>query len=324
MAVKEETDVSDIHIGVLIARFQVPELSNGHMELVDYIMSRHKKIIIFLGVSTIQNTRRNPLDYANRQAMCQEKYPNAVILPLVDQDSNEMWSQVLDSSIPIPFGDKAAVLYGSRDSFIPYYSGKYKTIELAASLTDNGTEKRDMVSREIINSPDFRSGIIHEIYAKDPNVYPVVNICTYNSAGEILLVKKPHEKQWGLPSGNIVTTDENYEQGAKRVFSEKVGINCEINSCMYLFSQRLNEPRYAKETDVLLSSVYLAEMAFGRADAGDGISEVGWFPVNMFSNLDGVNKNIMPQYRDMMNTLISKIYSSNIDNKIPGIIDSVK
>lgn len=312
MKIKEEIDVSNIHIGVLIARFQVPELSSGHMELVDYIMSRHKKVIILLGVATIQNTRRNPLDYANRQAMCREKYPNAVILPIVDQDSNEMWSHLLDSTIPIPFGDKEAVLYGSRDSFIPHYSGKYKTIELAASVTDTGTEKRDKVSRELINSSDFRSGIIHEIYAKDPIVYPIVNICTYNLDGEILLVKQTHESQWGFPSGKILPTDKNYEAGAKRVFNTKASINCEIGTCEYSFSQKLNDPRFAKETDVLLSSVYTSQYGFGRADPGNGISEVSWFPLSIFGSVDGITKNIMPEYRDMMATLVDKFNTKSI------------
>jgi hypothetical protein len=42
--------------------------------------------------------------------MVQSEYPDIIILPLVDQRYNDIWSNNLDSALAIPFGEKK-VLY---------------------------------------------------------------------------------------------------------------------------------------------------------------------------------------------------------------------
>ena len=63
--------VSDYEIGVLICRMQVPELHPVHRELIDSVCENHKKVIIFLAVPIVEQTKRNPLDFASRKAMIQ-------------------------------------------------------------------------------------------------------------------------------------------------------------------------------------------------------------------------------------------------------------
>src|SRR5690348_11881487 len=121
MEIKETIDISDIPVAGIVARVQVDDLHDGHRDIFDFVMARHKKVILFLGVPTKQNTIENPLDYATRYSMIRETYPEheLVIQSLPDQNDNEIWSRLLDSFIPVSFGDAKAVLYGSRDSFIP-------------------------------------------------------------------------------------------------------------------------------------------------------------------------------------------------------------
>ena len=112
MEVKKEVETSDYIVGVIMARFQVHKLHEAKKKLIDTVCANHKKVIIFLGVPIISNTKSNPLDFATRKAMIQEMYPDVVILPQKDQRSDEKWSQNLDSQITIPFGE------GQDDDFI--------------------------------------------------------------------------------------------------------------------------------------------------------------------------------------------------------------
>ena len=47
-------------IGVVVGRFQVPYLHQGHLDLLETVQSRHKKVIIFLGMTSTLTTRNNP------------------------------------------------------------------------------------------------------------------------------------------------------------------------------------------------------------------------------------------------------------------------
>src|SRR5688572_27292483 len=88
---KEEYDV-----GVIVGRFQVPTLHTGHRSLINHVTKNHDKVVIILGVSPVLNTLNNPLDYEARAQMIQEAYPNIVVLPLLDQQNDSLWSSSLD------------------------------------------------------------------------------------------------------------------------------------------------------------------------------------------------------------------------------------
>lgn len=56
-------------IGVIVGRFQVNELHPGHLELINDVTARHKRMIVFLGVAPVLVTRNNPLDFITRKEM---------------------------------------------------------------------------------------------------------------------------------------------------------------------------------------------------------------------------------------------------------------
>jgi bifunctional NMN adenylyltransferase/nudix hydrolase len=54
-------------IGSLVGRFQVHELHEAHHYLIDQVVKNHKKVILFLGVSKVVGTKKNPLDFESRK-----------------------------------------------------------------------------------------------------------------------------------------------------------------------------------------------------------------------------------------------------------------
>lgn len=297
--IKKEVDTTQYPLGVLVMRCQVHDLTPAHVGIIDRVCLNHKKVIIFLGVPIIPNTKANPLDFATRRAMVQESYPNVVILPLKDQRSNEKWSQILDSEISMPFGDLPALLYGSRDSFIPYYSGKYKTTELTTDVFYSGTEIRNQVSREILASSKFRAGIIHSVYAQRPVTYPTVDIVAYNDKGQILLGKKPNEANYRFIGGFVDRTDKNWEQAARREFAEETG-GCEIGDLTYISSKAINDWRYAKTESGIMTTFFAGKFIFGSIQPSDDIASLHWvYP----SDVD-IDKDIMPEHQDLFADLL--------------------
>ena len=111
-------------IGVIIARFQTPYLHDGHKALINEVLSKHGKTVIVLGVSPIRGSRRNPLDFHTREKMIKKEYPEVVVLPLPDHPLDAKWSSGLDTLLSNTFPGSSFTLYGSRDCFINYYSGK--------------------------------------------------------------------------------------------------------------------------------------------------------------------------------------------------------
>lgn len=83
MDLKKTINPSDFEVGVIIGRFQTNKLHEGHINLISHVLSNHKKTIILLGVSRVQNTKKNPLDFASRKAMIQKLFPSVMILPIM-------------------------------------------------------------------------------------------------------------------------------------------------------------------------------------------------------------------------------------------------
>ena len=80
-------------VGVIVARFQVPELHAGHRYLIETVLRQHKDVLIFLGTTAAQLTRNNPLSADVRRLMLQNQYPGVVLCELQDMRSDKAWSR---------------------------------------------------------------------------------------------------------------------------------------------------------------------------------------------------------------------------------------
>lgn len=318
MDIAKVINPEDYQVGVIVARYQVHKLTSEQRKMIDFVLSHHKKVIIFLGVATTQATRRNPMDFATRQAMVQKYYPTVRVIPIKDNRSNAVWSKTLDGRISEVFPNTKALLYGSRDSFIPYYEGRFPTTELIGNFTEvNGTELREEVSREIRESSNFRAGVIHAIYARYPQVNATVDICAYNDEGQILLAKKPSEDAYRFIGGFVDARDASLEQAAYREFMEEVN-GSHISGLKYILSQKVDDWRYTKEKDCILTTLFLGRYGHGQIKASDDVEEVKWFDVSSFTNPDYIKRNVMPEHQDMMAKLVQKVYEQQLIPNLGG------
>ena len=53
-------DIKTTQHGVIIGRFQTPELHSEHIKLIQYVLDRHEKVILFLGVSPTLANKKHP------------------------------------------------------------------------------------------------------------------------------------------------------------------------------------------------------------------------------------------------------------------------
>jgi bifunctional NMN adenylyltransferase/nudix hydrolase len=272
-------------IGVIIARFQSPYLHEGHKTLIDSVKKEHNKTVIVLGVSPVLGSRKNPLDFHTREKMIKRAYPEVVVLPLPDHPLDSKWSQNLDGLLTNSFPGSSFKLFGSRDSFINYYSGQYEVVELPESGSHNATIIREKISDKVLDSEEFRTGVIYAYSNTYLKVYPTVDIAVFrNNKTEMLLGKKEIDNKWRLLGGFSDPTDESFEAAAKRELTEECG-PIEITEMKYEKSLRVNDWRYLSEADKIITSLFSTDFISGNPVGSDDIAEVKWFKLNEIQSM---------------------------------------
>lgn len=265
--------------GVIIARFQTPSLHEGHLELIRQVKQKHNRVLIILGVSPVKGSRKNPLDFYTRERMIKQQFPEIIVLPLSDQKSDAVWSKKLDELLHTNFPHETFVLYGSRDSFMGTYSGRYSTEALPPVKDYNATAMREALSDKVFDTEEFRAGIIYNTYNLFPSVYATVDIALFkNNKQELLVGRKPNESTWRLPGGFSDPTDDNYENAAARELREECG-NVETSPMEYVTSLRVDDWRYRSETNKIITTLFSTDLVFGEPAAGDDLAEVRWITV---------------------------------------------
>ncbi len=267
-------------IGALVGRFQVHELHDAHHYVIKQVVDNHKKVILFLGVTRTSSTKKNPLDFETRKRMIQKHYPDITIIALPDFGDDKRWSLEMDKRIReiYPIGD--VLMYGGRDSFIPYYKkggGLFDCKELDQYTFVSGTEVRKIVSEQVKESSDFRAGVIYQSYNQYPKVHPSIDIAPFNEDGtKVLLAKKPNEDGWRFIGGFAHPKDASYEDTAKRKFMDEAG-QAEIGDIKYITSLRVDDWRYRSEEDKITTILFKCKFMFGRIEPSQEISELRWF-----------------------------------------------
>jgi len=272
---KEKID--KISVGIICARLQVHQLHEAHRDLIQTVIDRHEKVIIFLGLSPLRNTYNNPLDFRTRKAMILEEFPKVDIHYLDDNPSDELWSKNMDDQIrkwtqPM----QSVVLYGSRDSFLPYYKGKYKTCELAPEVFISGSEIRRQVINNYEPSKDFRAGLISATGSRYAISYQTVDIVIFNEdKTEMLMAQKPTETLFRFIGGFSEPTSPSLEFDVKKEAMEEA--NVEVGNIQYVGSLLIDDFRYRNERDKIKTALFQTKYLYGKPEGGDDIAFVKWF-----------------------------------------------
>ncbi len=287
-------------VGVVIGRFQTHQLHVGHMHILNTASSNNDELCVILGEHGGVSNDRNPLDVATRAKMITKSFPSAKTLSVSDSRSDTVWSQKVDQLLKQNFGGNKVTLYGSRDSFVPYYNGSYETIIVDEVPNQSATQIRNNVCTKISASKDFRKGVIYSAINRFPIVYSTVDVAVYRQVGdavEILLGEKFSDGGgYRFVGGFVDTDDESHAVAAKRELFEEVGM-IEVGKLNYIDSFKIDDRRYAGSKDSVLTTLFITQYVFGRASAQDDLDNVHWVALN------DVDKNIVTEHVALANAV---------------------
>ena len=304
-------------VGIIVGRFQVGILHQGHIDLIQTVIDENARVIIFLGLSPLKTSFNNPLDFEARKQLVLEKFPDITVVYINDCVSDEIWSSVLDRQIKSLTGPSDEVLlYGSRDAFISHYSGKYECVELHQDVYLSGTAIRKKIGKRVKSDAAFREGVIWATHNRYKNPHPTVDIAIFNSNGdELLVAKKPNEEKFRL-IGGFVDTDETYEQAAVREVSEEAsGIEIGgISGLTYLGSHVIDDWRFRNELENVVTTLFKATHVFGRPIPADDIEELHWIPMERLTDKP-IGNLIVPEHIALLEKVVED-YKATSDKEI--------
>jgi bifunctional NMN adenylyltransferase/nudix hydrolase len=193
----------------------------------------------------------------------------------------------------------------------------------------NATEIRANAASEVLDSDEFRAGVIYGITKQRPVTYPTVDIVVANNDGQILLARKPAEDKFRFVGGFVDRTDENFEMAARRELYEETKLSGLKPT--YIASKQIVDWRYEREDSGIMTTLFLFHEwdQMGRAEASDDIAEVRWFELSdLFSHTqepslgDGhvppikytwdLDDKIVPEHVELMKIFLQKVVTDNL------------
>lgn len=278
MTIESAARIPDV--GVIVGRFQVPDLHDGHRALIDYVCERHRKVIVVLGTSPVPLTVNNPLDYQARAQMFREAYPDIITTQVRDTGDDHYWSGLLDATVNDLLGPREdALIYGGRDSFISHYFGTFPTEALRQEGYASGSAVRDLVRKECINTPDFRAGVIWASANRFPTVYTCVDVAVMDP-DKTKLVLGQHANgtdgdKFRLPGGFADPGAPNFESDAYRELSEETHMTV-LFPVEYLGSFTVDDYRYRNEVDEIRTLLFFG-VSQDQPHGDDDFCNAQWF-----------------------------------------------
>lgn len=268
--------------GVVIGRFQ--PFHEGHKALIYEVLNTHERVVIVVGESPLAFSTRSPIPVSMVQDTIADAFPayqhRIEFSSLEDQPTNELWSYNLDRLIHSYTGSRKAVLYGSRDSFIPAYKGKYPTTYIDVNSGISSTQIRDEKAINFISADTPVADALMWVAGRQyPAVIPTVDVAVFNEQNQLLMIRKANETKWRLPGGFADPKSSCFEQDAGRELREECGdldIGGWALGMHYVGSYKIDDWRYRSEKSKIITTLFYAQSQFGTPKAGDDASEVKW------------------------------------------------
>jgi bifunctional NMN adenylyltransferase/nudix hydrolase len=265
-------------VGVIVGRFQVPRLHEGHRFLLNKVFKKHLKRLIVIGCNEGPQNDKYPLRFSAVRKMISDACTRGTeIAPILDRQSNEAWSNDLDNIITSHFPMEKVVLYCSRDGFNRFYSGRFECVEVIPDeeSSDSGTSLREDTKNYFdIEGQDARAAVIKTILTMPPLTYMTVDIAHVNSSYEVLLGKKPGEKAYRFPGGFVDFNDNSLEASAKREFYEETKLS--DGELEYIGSFPISDFRNTPRSRIM-TTFFEMKNAIGVPTASDDLEELKYF-----------------------------------------------
>lgn len=313
-----------LKIGVIIGRFQVPTLHEGHLKLFKEVAAASDRVVVLLGVSPVDGyTAEHPLTFAQRQSMITncpglsgfyEPLHHINILPLFDQRTNDVWSAQVDSLLKQTYPHDILTLYGGRDSFADSYKGKLPVTRstFCPIVPVTGTQNRAAIKEE--NDPAFLRGTIAALQRQFPRVFPTTDIAVLKS-DDVLLIQRVDSGHWCFPGGFVDPTDGSFELAARRELREETGLTLEgpLN-CVGTFP--INDFRYRGSRDKIFTTFYAGVHSWGPVTANplevQDYRWVNWLGNEITEIIAEVHRPLLSALRTHLNPALRFYAYSNV------------
>ena len=296
-------------VAFIIGRYQTHALHAEQIRMIDEVVKRHPRTIIVLGNSLMRGTIANPLDFRARKTMIQEKFPKLEVLYITDiPKDNTLWSANLDRLIKENTNNQTIALYGSKETFINKYNGKFATFEFEASSFVSADELRRQAVSNYQPNEQYRAGIVAAQANRFPTAYQTVDVAIVDDRCRLLMGRKPTETKWRFIGGFSDPNSVSLEADARREASEET--KTEVDGFTYLGSLKINDSRYMGEVDCIKTIFFVGKYIFGRPEGGDDIAEVKWIPIK------DLNKDDIGEFHHVLvDMLIEKFVNTDLYKK---------
>lgn len=269
----------DQNVGVIVARFQVPDLHPGHLHLIDSTLERYPDTLVVLGEHGGLPTDINPLTFEERAEMVLEHYPTIRIDRLRDHPFDHMrWSDWLDQVVGRNYPGRKAVMCGSRLSFLDQYTGKSICERVDPINEDSGTAIREALKYS--STMGARARMIHHQQTRNSIGYSAADIAIVDDEHERVLAITKHwfDGLWSLPGGFLDPgKDSTDEDTARRERGEEL-LNIVTGDVYEQLGSRIkvDDPRYRGSKDKILSALFCTQYLGGVAQPGDDAKGARW------------------------------------------------
>ncbi len=268
---------SEKPVGVIVARFHVPDLHEGHRYTIDYVLQRHKEVLVILGVP-YESTDQNPLSFEMRKEMLESCYPGklTIIGSQALPSSYERRSRKIDGLIFTTFPHRNAILYGARDSFVHTYKGVFSTYEVPTVYSGSGTKIRKSI--EAINSSDFRAGVIHNAVHQKHRGLPTVDVAVVDRENHRVLLVGKNDEEGKLRFPGVFfdpSIDASFEEAAVRCILKELP-SIRTFDPEIIKSQRIDDWRFRKAGSKVITLLMRARYLGGEVTLGKGVDTVRW------------------------------------------------
>lgn len=236
-------------VGVVIGRFQVHKLHDGHLDLIKKVAEQSDSVCILVGVSENRSGHRHPLDFITRKLMIEQSLATLnkplTILPIHDESNDETWAKNVDSLLKKTFLGADITLYDGSDGFSRQYSGRgsLRVEHENIAHSARGTQLREQIASQPLSSEEFRRGVIYGVINQWDRVFPTVDVVLMSNDGQKFYVgKKKGETKLRFIGGFVDCYDNSLEDAVRREAREEAEVN--LQYVTYISSRGMYEYRY--------------------------------------------------------------------------------